>query len=117
MNPQVRRLVLDFGPLIIFGAAYFGSGKSIFVATAALIPAVLIALAIGYWLEKKLSPMPIFTAIGVVGLGGLTLYLKNDAFIKMKPAVVYGFFSAILLGGLLFNSLYIKYAFNTAFEL
>ena len=117
MSPQVRRLVLDFGPLIIFGAAYFGSGKSIFAATAALIPAMLIALAIGYWFEKKLSPMPIFTAVVVVVLGGLTLYLKNDAFIKMKPTVVYGFFSVILLGGLLFNSLYIKYAFTIAFEL
>jgi intracellular septation protein len=35
----------------------------------------------------------------------------------MKPTVVYGFFSAILLGGLMFNSLYIKYAFTIAFEL
>jgi intracellular septation protein len=115
MSPQVRRLVLDFGPLIIFGAVFFGWG--IFAATAAIIPAVLVALAIGYSLEKKLSPMPIFTAAVVVILGGLTLYLKNDAFIKMKPTVVYGFFSAILLGGLMFNSLYIKYAFTIAFEL
>ena len=117
MSPQVRRLALDFGPLIIFGAVYFASGKNIFVATATLIPAVLVALAIGYGLDKKLSPMPIFTALVVVTMGGLTLYLKNDAFIKMKPTVVYGFFSAILLGGLLFNTLYIKYAFTIAFEL
>jgi intracellular septation protein len=117
MNPQVRRLALDFGPLIIFWAVFFASGKNIFVATAVLIPTVLAALAIGYGLEKKLSPMPIFTAIVVVILGGLTLYLKNDAFIKMKPTVVYGFFSAILLGGLCFNSLYIKYALAIAFEL
>ena len=117
MSPQVRRLVLDFGPLILFGAAYFVSGKNIFIATAALIPAVLVALAIGYGLEKKLSPMPIFTALVVVTMGGLTLYFKDDAFIKMKPTIVYGFFSAILLGGLLFNSLYIKYAFTIAFEL
>src|SRR5258705_4341873 len=117
MNPQVRRLVLDFGPLILFGAVYFASGKNIFAATAVLIPTVLAALAIGYGLERKLSPMPIFTAIVVVTMGGLTLYLKNDAFIKMKPTVVYGFFSAILLGGLVFNTLYIKYAFTIAFEL
>jgi intracellular septation protein len=115
MSPQVRRLALDFGPLIIFGAVLFAS--NIFVATAVLIVAVLAALAIGYGLEKKLSPMPIFTATVIVTLGGLTLYLKDAAFIKMKPTVVYGFFSAILLGGLRFNVLYIKYAFNIAFEL
>src|SRR3954469_23194801 len=101
MNPQLRRLALDFGPLIIFGAVLFAS--NIFVATAVLIVAVLAALAIGYGLEKKLSPMPIFTATVIVILGGLTLYLKDAAFIKMKPTVVYGFFSAILLGGLRFN--------------
>ena len=117
MNPQLRRLALDFGPLIIFGAAYFVSGRNIFIATATLILAVLVALAIGYGLEKKLSPMPIFTALVVVVMGGLTIYLKNDAFIKMKPTVVYGFFSATLLGGLLYNALYIKYAFTIAFEL
>lgn len=117
MNPQMRRLALDFGPLIIFGAVFFGSGKNIFLATAALMASVLVALVIGYWQEKKLSPMPIFTALVVVIMGGLTIYLKNDAFIKMKPTVVYGFFSAILLTGLRFNALYIKYAFTIAFEL
>ena len=78
---------------------------------------MLAALAIGYGMDKKLSPMPIFTALVVVTMGGLTLYFKDDAFIKMKPTIVYGFFSAILLGGLMFNSLYIKYAFTIAFEL
>ena len=38
--------------------------------------------------------MPLFTAVLVVVFGGLTLYLKNDIFIKMKPTVLYGFFGA-----------------------
>jgi intracellular septation protein len=79
--------------------------------------AVLVALAIGYFLERRLSPMPLFTAVLVVVFGGLTLYLKNDVFIKMKPSVLYGFFGAVLLGGLRFNRLFIKYVFAQAFEL
>jgi intracellular septation protein len=79
--------------------------------------AVLAALAIGYLLERRLSPMPLFTAVLVVIFGGLTLYLKNDVFIKMKPSVLYGFFGAVLLGGLRFNRLFIKYVFAQAFEL
>jgi len=47
----------------------------------------------------------------------LTLYLRNDVFIKMKPTVLYGFFGAVLLGGLGFNRLFIKYVFAQAFEL
>ena len=90
MNPQVRRLALDLGPLLIFFAGFKYLG--IFGATAAFMAAVLAALAIGYWLEKKLSPMPLFTAVLVVIFGGLTLYLQNEIFIKMKVTVLYGFF-------------------------
>lgn len=115
MNPQLRKLALDLGPLLIFFAAFKYLG--IFAATGAFMVAVLVALAIGYALEKKLSPMPIFTAALVVIFGGLTLYLQNDLFIKMKPSVLYVFFGALLLGGLRFNRLFIKYVFGQAFEL
>lgn len=115
MNPQIRRLALDLGPLLIFFAAFKYLG--IFGATAAFMVAVLAALAIGYALEKRLSPMPLFTAVLVVVFGGLTLYLQNDVFIKMKPTVLYGFFGLLLLAGLRFNRLFIKYVFAQAFEL
>jgi len=115
MNPQIRRLALDLGPLLIFFAAFKYLG--IFGATAAFMAAVLLALAIGYLIEKKVSPMPLFTAVLVLVFGGLTLYLKNDIFIKMKPTVLYAFFGAVLLGGLSVNRLFIKYIFAQAFEL
>jgi intracellular septation protein len=61
--------------------------------------------------------MPLFTALLVLIFGGLTLYLKNDIFIKMKPTVLYAFFGATLIGGLSFKRLFIKYVFAQAFEL
>lgn len=115
MNPQLRRLALDLGPLLIFFAAFKYLG--IFGATAAFIAAVLAALAIGYLIERRLSPMPLVTAILVVIFGGLTLYLRNEVFIKMKPTVLYAFFGTVLLGGLVFKRLFIKYVFAQAFEL
>jgi intracellular septation protein len=115
MNPQIRRLALDLGPLLIFFATFKFLG--IFTATAAFMAAVLAALVLSYMLEKRLSPMPLFTAVLVIVFGGLTLYLKNDVFIKMKPTVLYGFFGAVLLGGLAFNRLFVKYVFAQAFEL
>src|SRR6202000_1446838 len=115
MNAQFRRLALDLGPLIVFFAAFKYLG--IFGATAAFMAAVLLALCLGYILEKRLSPMPVFTAILVLIFGGLTLYLKNDIFIKMKPTVLYAFFGATLIGGLAFRRLFLKYIFAQAFEL
>jgi len=115
MNSQFRRLALDLGPLLVFFAGFKYLG--IFGATAAFMAAVLIALAAGWLLEKKLSPMPLVTAVLVIVFGGLTLYLKNDMFIKMKPTVLYAFFGVTLIGGLSFNRLFIKYVFAQAFEL
>jgi intracellular septation protein len=115
MNPQLRRLALDLGPLLIFFAGFKYLG--IFGATAVFIAAVLIALALGFVIERRLSPMPLFTAVLVVIFGGLTLYLRNEDFIKMKPTVLYGFFGLVLLVGLAFNRLFIKYVFAQAFEL
>ena len=115
MNAQFRRLILDLGPLIVFFAGFKYLG--IFGATAAFMAAVLLSLCVGFVLEKRLSPMPLFTAILVVIFGGLTLYLKNDRFIKMKPTVLYAFFGATRIGGLWFKRLFIKYVFAQAFEL
>ena len=79
--------------------------------------AALASVALGWHLEKKLSPIPLITAILVLIAGGLTLYLRNDVFIKMKPTGLYIIFGITLLGGLRFNRLFIKYVFAEAFDL
>lgn len=109
------KFVLDLGPLIVFFVGFRFLG--IYGATAAFMIAVLLALAVGYVRERKFSPMPLFTAVLVFVFGGLTLYLKNDTFIKMKPTVLYGSVGVLLLAGLGFNRLFIKYVFAQAFDL
>jgi len=98
MNPQLRRLLLDLGRLVIFFGAFQFFG--IFVATAVFIPAILIALAAGWYIERKLSPMAIVTALIVVVFGGLTLYFHDQKFIQMKPTFVYALFAGVLTFGL-----------------
>lgn len=115
MSPQLRRLVLDLGPLLIFFGAFKWGG--FFVATAAFMVAISVALAIGYAFERKLSPMPLFTAVLVLIFGGLTLYLQNETFLKVKVTILYAFFGVILLGGLMTGRLFLKYVFAQAFEL
>lgn len=115
MNPQIRKLVLDMGPLFLFFATFQYAG--IFAATGIFMVAAVASVALGWHFEKKLSPIPLITAILVLIAGGLTLYLRNDVFIKMKPTVLYVIFGATLLGGLRFNRLFIKYVFAEAFDL
>jgi intracellular septation protein len=114
-SSYLARLALDLGPLVVFFGTYEALG--IFVATGCFMAAVLVALAFGFWRERRLPPMPLFTAVLVLVFGGLTLYLRNDVFIKMKPTVLYASFGLLLLGGLLFKQLLIKHVFAQAMQL
>ena len=115
MNAQLRRFALDLGPLFVFFIAYRFVG--IYAATGVFMVAVLIALVLDYVFERKLSPVPIMTAVLVIIFGGLTLYLKNALFIKIKPTALYLLFGLTLLGGLYFNRLFLKYVLSLGFEL
>ena len=105
MHP-ILKLALDLGPLLIFFAANALFG--IFTATAVFMAAMLIVIAIGIVVERKLSPMPLITGALVLVFGGLTLWLSNDIFIKIKPTILYAMFAAVLLGGLAFGRMFIK---------
>jgi intracellular septation protein len=113
--PPLARAALDLGPLLLFFAVFEFYG--IYAATGAFMVVIFLALGAGYAIERRISPMPLLTAALVLVFGGLTLYLKNDTFIKMKPTVLYALFGFVLLGGLAFGRLDIKYLFATAFEL
>jgi intracellular septation protein len=115
MPSPLIKLALDVGPIVLFFVSFQFLG--IFGATAVFMVAIVATLAITYMREGKLSPMPIFSAALVLIFGGLTLYLKNDVFIKLKFTVIYSFFGIMLIGGLAFDRLFIKYAFGEAFDL
>jgi intracellular septation protein len=61
--------------------------------------------------------MPFVTGVVVVIFGGLTLWLKDETFIKMKPTIVNALFGGALLGGLLFGRSLLGYVFDAVFKL
>ncbi len=61
--------------------------------------------------------MPFVTAIVVVVFGGLTLWLQDDTFIKIKPTIIYCLFGGVLLGGLFFGKSLMGYVFDAVFKL
>ncbi len=129
LNPWLK-LVLELGPLLIFFFANARGeqlanawplvnalGGPIFFATAAFIVATVAALITSYVLTRHLPLMPFVTAIVVVVFGGLTLWLQNDTFIKMKPTIIYLLFAGVLLGGLFFGRSLLGYVFDAVFKL
>jgi len=123
--PPLLKLALELGPLALFflGNAYgdrlgFPEGQRIFAATGIFIVATLVALAISYGLTRKLPIMPVVSGIVVVVFGGLTLFLQDETFIKLKPTIVNCLFGLILGGGLvLFDRPLLKPIFGAAFQL
>jgi intracellular septation protein len=100
-RPPWLQPAVDYGPLVAFFVVYLTSG--LMAATAVVIAASLLALGLSWVMQRRVPLMPLITA-GVVALfGGLTLWLQDETFIKMKPTIVQGLVAAILLGGLAFG--------------
>ena len=114
MSPLVK-MALDLGPLLIFFIA--NSLYGIYVATAMVMLAIGCAVVIEYALDRKVSPMLLITFALVLVFGGLTLWLSNDIFIKMKPTILYAMFASILAGGLLYGRLFIKFVLGQTLHL
>jgi intracellular septation protein len=109
------KLALDIGPLVLFFATITMAG--IYVATAVFMVAVVAALLTSYAITREWPLMPVVTAVVVMVFGGLTLWLHNDTFIKIKPTVIYTLFSVALFAGYIFNKPFLATLFNAAFHL
>lgn len=99
--PKWFKPAVDYGPILAFFIAYKAGG--LMTATIALMSATVIAVLAAYVAQRRLPLMPIVTLVIVGVFGGLTLWFKDDTFIKMKPTIIQGLFAAALGGGLLFG--------------
>lgn len=114
LNPFVK-LVLDIGPLVLFFVVNAKVG--IFAATAAFMAAVIIALVVSYVMIRRFPVMTVVSAIIVLVFGGLTIYLHDDSFIKIKPTLIYLLFGVVLAGGLIMKKPLLSVVFDSVFRL
>jgi intracellular septation protein len=128
-NPLLK-MALELGPLLIF---FFGNlrgewlaktfpaltaiGGPLLIATALFMAATVLSLIISKIVFKHLPVMPFVSGIVVMVFGGLSIWLQDETFIKMKPTIVNTLFGVTLLGGLAFGTSLLGYVFNAAFQL
>lgn len=119
INPAIKQ-VLELGPPLLFFVAYLwirdetyafgGTEYSGFIVAAGLfVPILLASMAILWKLTGKLSRMQVFTIVMVVIFGGLTVWLNDERFFKIKTTLVYGLFAVILGVGLLQGRSYLAW--------
>jgi len=98
------KLLIDLGPLLVFFLVNFlapvPSFMKIFVATGAFMVAMIAAMLFSAIRYHRISPLLWFSGIMVVVLGGLTIWLHDETFIKMKPTFYYLLVAALLAFGL-----------------
>jgi intracellular septation protein len=113
------RLLIDVGPLLVFFLVNFlapvpGAIK-IFVATGAFMAAMVAALVFAAVRYRYVSPLLLFSAVMVVVLGGLTIWLHDETFIKVKPTIYYALVSTLLFFGLITNRSLLKLVLGSAY--
>jgi len=116
-NGSFLKMALELGPLVTFflinaRAEAWGFASlpvlsdmpekdlPIMAATAAFMVATVVALGASLALYGRIPVMPLVSGVIVVVFGGLTLYLQDELFIKLKPTIVNLMFATALLGGL-----------------
>lgn len=118
INPTLK-LALDLGPVVLFFVGYLlfrndtftvgGREYSGFVAlTAAFVPLLALSTFLLWRLTGTLSKMQIVTLVLVVVFGGLTVWLNDERFFKMKPTLIYLIFGGLLGIGLLRGESWLK---------
>jgi intracellular septation protein len=119
INPMTKT-ALELGPVIAFFVAYLWLKDRIFtiggteyggfiLVTAGFIPLMMLSTGLLWKLTGKLSKMQVMTLVLVVVFGGLSVWLNDDRFFKMKPTIIYLLFGGILGFGLMRGQSYLKH--------
>ncbi|MDJ0686119.1 MAG: septation protein A [Alphaproteobacteria bacterium] len=113
--PKWLNPACEYGPLAVFFVTYLVG--DLFQATAAVMVATLIALIASYAITRTWPKLPLVTAPILLIMGGLTLYLEDETFIKIRPTLVNGLFCVILAASVFFNKQPLKFLMGQALDM
>ncbi|MTD94994.1 septation protein A [Hyphomicrobium sp. xq] len=112
---QLLKLAVEIGPLVVFFIVNARAG--IFWGTGVFMVATIVSLIASRFMFGRIPVMPLISGACVVVFGGLTLWLQDDHFIKIKPTIVNALFAAALFGGLFAGHSLLKVVFGEVFRL
>jgi intracellular septation protein len=119
------KLALELGPIAVFFLGYgrlkdatFTLGGTEYhgfiVMTALFIPLMILTTGILWKLTGKLSKMQLATLVLVIVFGGLSVWLNDERFFKMKPTMIYLLFAGVLGFGLWRGESYLRFVMEEA---
>jgi len=108
-----QRFVTELGPLLVFFLVNWFEG--IYAATGAFMVAMVAAIAYSWHASRHVPPMLWVSTVLVLVFGGLTLWLQDALFIKLKPTIVYTIFAVVLMAGLMTRRSFLRTLLGAAF--
>lgn len=90
------KFLFDFFPVFLFFITYYAF--NIYVATAVTVAASFVQVSLFWYKFRRFEKLHVITLVLIAVLGGLTLVLHNEMFIKWKPTVVNWLFGAVFFG-------------------
>lgn len=120
-------LAVDYGPILVFFLVYrhfspddrenaIAEVLAVIRGTGAFMAAAIVALIISKWKLGRVSPMLWLSTALIVFFGGLTILLRDQFYIQIKPTVIYLIFGISLLFGVARGASLLKVLLETAFE-
>lgn len=97
---MIKQLV-EFFPILLFFIAF--KLYDIYVATAVVIVATILQVAFSWFKYRKVETMQWITLLLVVVMGGLTLILHDEQFVKWKLSIIEWLFGIAFLGSQFFG--------------
>ncbi len=85
------KIALDLISVLIFFVVY--NFYDIFYATGAMMITYTVTFSVNYFINKKIDRTMLITWLLVILLGGLTIFLHNEEYIKFKPTLIYLLFA------------------------
>jgi len=122
MTPEARavpawlRYAIDYGGLAAWLLALVITRDAV-TSSWVIVAVSLVALVVGFGVEKRVPPMPLVTAVLGLTFGGLTLIFHDERFIKVKPTILYAAFGLFLITGALRGKNPLKVLMGDAFHL
>lgn len=124
INP-VLKLGLELGPVVLFFVMFGrlkdqsftiagGTYSGFIVTTAAFVALIVVTTGILWALTGRLSKMQMLTLVLVIVMGGMSVWLNDERFIKMKPTLLYAAFAGILGFGLMRGQSYLSAVMDEA---
>lgn len=93
--------LFEFFPIILFFIAF--KLYDIYVATAVVIVATIFQVAYTWFKFRKVETMQWVTLALILVMGGATIYLQDDQFIKWKLSIIEWLFGLAFLGSQFFG--------------